>query len=131
MILKFIIDLNSLLHIDVCVNVFSGRWECPWHQCSVCQRPASTFCHFCPASFCREHEGGQLALSARDGRPCCSKHDPAQTGQARVKQEPLEPGEEEEEEVEEEAGPEEGGAGRGGRGQNEGGGMAEGEDVGE
>uniref|UniRef100_W5LMU6 Histone-lysine N-methyltransferase NSD3 n=1 Tax=Astyanax mexicanus TaxID=7994 RepID=W5LMU6_ASTMX len=97
-------DCPKAYHL-LCLNLTKppyGRWECPWHQCSVCQRPASASCQFCPESFCREHEAGQLKVSAQDGLPCCSKHDPAQTGQARVKQEQPEPGEEEAEEEEEE-----------------------------
>lgn len=90
---------------------FSGRWECPWHQCSVCQRATSSFCHFCPTSFCRDHERGQLSVSAIDNRPCCSNHDPqrplgptANPSQFTIKNEPLElteePGEDGDEEVE-------------------------------
>uniref|UniRef100_A0A8B9L1Q4 Histone-lysine N-methyltransferase NSD3 n=1 Tax=Astyanax mexicanus TaxID=7994 RepID=A0A8B9L1Q4_ASTMX len=74
-------DCPKAYHL-LCLNLTKppyGRWECPWHQCSVCQRPASASCQFCPESFCREHEAGQLKVSAQDGRPCCSKHDPAQT----------------------------------------------------
>lgn len=55
-----------------------GRWECPWHECSVCQCPASAFCYFCPTSFCQDHESGQLVLSAQDNQPCCPNHDPEQ-----------------------------------------------------
>uniref|UniRef100_A0A3B4E5H3 Histone-lysine N-methyltransferase NSD3 n=1 Tax=Pygocentrus nattereri TaxID=42514 RepID=A0A3B4E5H3_PYGNA len=82
-------DCPKAYHL-LCLNLTKppyGRWECPWHQCNLCQRPASAFCHFCPTSFCREHEAGQLALSAQDSRPCCPKHDPAQTSRARVKKE--------------------------------------------
>ncbi|XP_036450257.1 histone-lysine N-methyltransferase NSD3 isoform X1 [Colossoma macropomum] len=110
-------DCPKAYHL-LCLNLTKppyGRWECPWHQCSVCQRPASTFCHFCPTSFCREHEAGQLVLSAQDSRPCCPKHDPSQTGRARVKKEQPEPGEEEGEGEEEEEEEEEGAAGCGGK----------------
>uniref|UniRef100_A0A673L497 Histone-lysine N-methyltransferase NSD3 n=1 Tax=Sinocyclocheilus rhinocerous TaxID=307959 RepID=A0A673L497_9TELE len=71
-------DCPKAYHL-LCLNLTKppyGRWECPWHQCSVCQRTAASFCHFCPASFCREHERGQLLVSALDNRPCCSNHDP-------------------------------------------------------
>ncbi|KAG9263388.1 histone-lysine N-methyltransferase NSD3 [Astyanax mexicanus] len=121
-------DCPKAYHL-LCLNLTKppyGRWECPWHQCSVCQRPASASCQFCPESFCREHEAGQLKVSAQDGRPCCSKHDPAQTGQARVKQEQPEPGEEEAEEEEEEE-LESGGGAKGG--DKEKGGGGKGEDV--
>uniref|UniRef100_A0A672S1B8 Histone-lysine N-methyltransferase NSD3-like n=1 Tax=Sinocyclocheilus grahami TaxID=75366 RepID=A0A672S1B8_SINGR len=71
-------DCPKAYHL-LCLNLTKppyGRWECPWHQCSMCQRAATSFCHFCPASFCREHERGQLVMSALDNRPCCSNHDP-------------------------------------------------------
>uniref|UniRef100_A0A8C2Q4B4 Histone-lysine N-methyltransferase NSD3 n=1 Tax=Cyprinus carpio TaxID=7962 RepID=A0A8C2Q4B4_CYPCA len=71
-------DCPKAYHL-LCLNLTKppyGRWECPWHQCSVCQRAAASFCHFCPASFCRVHERGQLVVSALDNRPCCSNHDP-------------------------------------------------------
>uniref|UniRef100_A0A671QI61 Histone-lysine N-methyltransferase NSD3 n=1 Tax=Sinocyclocheilus anshuiensis TaxID=1608454 RepID=A0A671QI61_9TELE len=71
-------DCPKAYHL-LCLNLTKppyGRWECPWHQCSVCQRAATSFCHFCPTSFCREHERGQLVVSALDNRPCCSNHDP-------------------------------------------------------
>ncbi|XP_035391479.1 histone-lysine N-methyltransferase NSD3 isoform X2 [Electrophorus electricus] len=101
-------DCPKAYHL-LCLNLTKpphGRWECPWHQCSVCQCPASSFCHFCPASFCPEHESGQLALSAQDSQPCCTNHDPervprlpgpAHLSQSAVKEEPSEPGEDEEE----------------------------------
>lgn len=54
----------------------AGRWECPWHDCSVCGVPASSLCDFCPRSFCREHEVGALTPSSLEGRPCCSSHNP-------------------------------------------------------
>uniref|UniRef100_A0A672SET8 Nuclear receptor binding SET domain protein 3 n=1 Tax=Sinocyclocheilus grahami TaxID=75366 RepID=A0A672SET8_SINGR len=71
-------DCPKAYHL-LCLNLTKppyGRWECPWHQCSVCQRTAASLCHFCPSSFCREHERGQLLVSALDNRPCCSNHDP-------------------------------------------------------
>ncbi|TSM12563.1 Histone-lysine N-methyltransferase NSD3 [Bagarius yarrelli] len=73
-------DCPRAYHL-LCLNLTTppfGRWECPWHDCSVCQRPASAFCHFCPTSFCQDHEAGQLVLSAQDNRPCCPNHDPEQ-----------------------------------------------------
>nr|XP_023682208.1 histone-lysine N-methyltransferase NSD3-like [Paramormyrops kingsleyae] len=77
-----------------------GRWECPWHQCSVCHSPATSSCHYCPSSFCQEHEGGALVPSIPDSRPCCSRHNPemppahvSHLDEIKVKEEPLEPGE--------------------------------------
>ncbi|XP_029808482.1 histone-lysine N-methyltransferase NSD2 [Suricata suricatta] len=52
-----------------------GKWECPWHHCDVCGRPSTSFCHFCPNSFCKEHQDGAVLGATRDGRPCCCEHD--------------------------------------------------------
>ncbi|XP_039087976.1 histone-lysine N-methyltransferase NSD2 isoform X1 [Hyaena hyaena] len=52
-----------------------GKWECPWHHCDVCGRPSTSFCHFCPNSFCKQHQDGAVLGSTRDGRPCCREHD--------------------------------------------------------
>ncbi|KAG5834214.1 hypothetical protein ANANG_G00259200 [Anguilla anguilla] len=103
-------DCPKAYHL-LCLNLTKppyGRWECPWHQCSVCQRPASAFCEFCPTSFCRDHDLGALVPSALEGRLCCPGHDPlspldpgAELAKVRVKEEPLEPEEPEEEEEEE------------------------------
>ncbi|XP_045081670.1 histone-lysine N-methyltransferase NSD3 isoform X2 [Coregonus clupeaformis] len=71
-------DCPKAYHL-LCLNLTKppyGRWECPWHDCSVCGVPASSLCDFCPRSFCREHEGGALTPSTLEGRPCCSNHDP-------------------------------------------------------
>ncbi|XP_035234563.1 histone-lysine N-methyltransferase NSD3-like isoform X1 [Anguilla anguilla] len=93
-------DCPKAYHL-VCLDLSKppyGKWECPWHQCSVCQSSASSFCDFCPSSFCREHEEGSLAPSALDDRPCCSNHDPDSPLDARPdlaeapeKMEPAEP----------------------------------------
>lgn len=53
-----------------------GKWECPWHQCDVCGGAATSFCEFCPHSFCKEHGQGALVPSALEGRLCCSEHEP-------------------------------------------------------
>ena len=44
----------------VCINrkVFpskSKKWDCPWHFCSKCQKPALAFCSACPVSYCSKH----------------------------------------------------------------------------
>ncbi|XP_050803309.1 histone-lysine N-methyltransferase NSD2 isoform X2 [Gopherus flavomarginatus] len=51
-----------------------GKWECPWHHCDVCGKPSVSFCHFCPNSFCKEHEDGTVLNSTLDGQLCCSEH---------------------------------------------------------
>ncbi|CAJ1069136.1 histone-lysine N-methyltransferase NSD3 isoform X1 [Xyrichtys novacula] len=72
-------DCPKAYHL-LCLNLTKppyGRWECPWHDCSVCSSPASSLCDFCPRSFCRDHEAGALTSSSLEGRPCCSSHNPA------------------------------------------------------
>lgn len=59
------------------MSVPAGRWECPWHDCTICSAPASSSCDFCPRSFCQDHEEGALTTSSLEGRLCCSGHDPA------------------------------------------------------
>ncbi|XP_068166461.1 histone-lysine N-methyltransferase NSD3 isoform X1 [Antennarius striatus] len=71
-------DCPKAYHL-LCLNLTKppyGRWECPWHSCSVCGSPAFSLCDFCPRSFCRDHEIGALTPSSLEGRPCCSSHDP-------------------------------------------------------
>ncbi|XP_039476846.1 histone-lysine N-methyltransferase NSD3 isoform X4 [Oreochromis aureus] len=71
-------DCPKAYHL-LCLNLTKppyGRWECPWHDCSVCSNPASSLCDFCPRSFCRDHEAGALTTSSLDDRLCCSSHNP-------------------------------------------------------
>uniref|UniRef100_A0A3P9I1R9 Histone-lysine N-methyltransferase NSD3 n=1 Tax=Oryzias latipes TaxID=8090 RepID=A0A3P9I1R9_ORYLA len=71
-------DCPKAYHL-LCLNLTKppyGRWECPWHDCSVCGSPASSHCDFCPRSFCTDHEAGALTPSSLDERPCCSSHNP-------------------------------------------------------
>ncbi|XP_019381481.1 PREDICTED: histone-lysine N-methyltransferase NSD2 isoform X1 [Gavialis gangeticus] len=51
-----------------------GKWECPWHHCDVCGKPSMSFCHFCPNSFCKEHQDGTVLNSTLKGQLCCSEH---------------------------------------------------------
>lgn len=74
----FSLSFSSLL--------FSGKWECPWHQCDVCGKEAASFCEMCPSSFCKQHREGMLFISKLDGRLSCTEHDPCGPN-------PLEPGE--------------------------------------
>nr|DBA30915.1 TPA: hypothetical protein GDO54_006840 [Pyxicephalus adspersus] len=64
----------------------AGKWECPWHQCDVCNKEAASFCEMCPSSFCKLHREGMLFISKLDGRLSCTEHDPCGPN-------PLEPGE--------------------------------------
>uniref|UniRef100_A0A3P8VKJ5 Histone-lysine N-methyltransferase NSD3 n=1 Tax=Cynoglossus semilaevis TaxID=244447 RepID=A0A3P8VKJ5_CYNSE len=71
-------DCLKAYHL-LCLNLTKppyGRWECPWHDCTICGARASSFCDFCPRSFCQAHEAGALTSSSLEGRPCCSSHDP-------------------------------------------------------
>ncbi|KAM4746145.1 histone-lysine N-methyltransferase NSD3 [Anableps anableps] len=71
-------DCPKAYHL-LCLNLTKppyGRWECPWHDCSVCGASASSLCDFCPRSFCRDHEAGALTASSLDDRLCCSNHNP-------------------------------------------------------
>ncbi|XP_053515874.1 histone-lysine N-methyltransferase NSD3 isoform X6 [Artibeus jamaicensis] len=71
-------DCPKAYHL-LCLNLTQppyGKWECPWHQCSMCSSAAVTFCEFCPHSFCKDHEKGALVPSALEGLLCCSEHDP-------------------------------------------------------
>ncbi|KAM4575909.1 histone-lysine N-methyltransferase NSD3 isoform 3-T3 [Odontesthes bonariensis] len=71
-------DCPKAYHL-LCLNLSKppyGRWECPWHDCSVCGAPASSLCDFCPRSFCGDHEAGALTASSLDNRLCCCSHNP-------------------------------------------------------
>uniref|UniRef100_A0A7N8YHD5 Histone-lysine N-methyltransferase NSD3 n=1 Tax=Mastacembelus armatus TaxID=205130 RepID=A0A7N8YHD5_9TELE len=71
-------DCPKAYHL-LCLNLTKppyGRWECPWHDCSVCGAAASSLCDFCPRSFCQDHGAGALSASSLEGRPCCSSHNP-------------------------------------------------------
>ncbi|XP_066478512.1 histone-lysine N-methyltransferase NSD2 [Tiliqua scincoides] len=51
-----------------------GKWECPWHHCDVCGKPSVSFCHFCPNSFCKDHQDETLLRSNVNGQLVCSDH---------------------------------------------------------
>ncbi|KAM5340772.1 histone-lysine N-methyltransferase NSD2 isoform 1-T1 [Glossophaga mutica] len=61
-----------------------GKWVCPWHHCDVCGKPSASFCHFCPNSFCKEHQDGTAFSATQDGRPRCSEHGPGTESAARA-----------------------------------------------
>ncbi|XP_032066966.1 histone-lysine N-methyltransferase, H3 lysine-36 and H4 lysine-20 specific isoform X3 [Thamnophis elegans] len=78
----------KVYHAD-CLNLTrrpAGKWECPWHQCDVCNKDSASFCEMCPRSFCKQHREGMLFISKLDGRLSCTEHDPCGPN-------PLEPGE--------------------------------------
>uniref|UniRef100_A0A670I2X2 Histone-lysine N-methyltransferase, H3 lysine-36 specific n=1 Tax=Podarcis muralis TaxID=64176 RepID=A0A670I2X2_PODMU len=51
-----------------------GKWECPWHHCDVCGKPSVSFCHFCPNSFCKNHQDETVLDSNLTGQLFCSDH---------------------------------------------------------
>lgn len=65
----------SLVARLVTRHLFAGKWVCPWHHCDVCGKPSALFCHFCPNSFCKEHQDGTAFHSTQDGRSYCCEHD--------------------------------------------------------
>ena len=69
--------LKVLLHHFCLVTpcFLAGKWECPWHHCDVCGKPSTSFCHFCPNSFCKDHQDGTAFGSTQDGRSFCAEHD--------------------------------------------------------
>jgi len=42
---------RAVIHI----LMFAGKWDCPWHHCDMCGKPAVHCCVECPNSFCNEH----------------------------------------------------------------------------
>ncbi|XP_053574011.1 histone-lysine N-methyltransferase NSD3 isoform X2 [Bombina bombina] len=73
-------DCPKAYHL-LCLNLTQppfGKWDCPWHQCDTCGASSSSFCDFCPVSYCKDHEIGALTASSLEGRLCCSEHDPKQ-----------------------------------------------------
>ncbi|KAG8574261.1 hypothetical protein GDO81_009113 [Engystomops pustulosus] len=71
-------DCPKAYHL-LCLNLTHppyGKWDCPWHQCDLCGAASSSFCDFCPSSFCKDHEKGALSAAGQDGRLYCSEHDP-------------------------------------------------------
>lgn len=69
---------------DICTTIskftlspsvfMAGKWECPWHHCDVCGKPSISFCHFCPNSFCKDHQDETLLSSNLNGQLVCSDH---------------------------------------------------------
>jgi hypothetical protein len=50
-----------------------GKWDCPWHHCDECGKPAVIMCAECPNSFCTAHTEGHI----RDieGMLVCTEHE--------------------------------------------------------
>ncbi|XP_070607547.1 histone-lysine N-methyltransferase NSD2 isoform X2 [Erythrolamprus reginae] len=51
-----------------------GKWECPWHHCDVCGKPSVSFCHFCPNSFCKDHQEEAELECNWSGQLFCPDH---------------------------------------------------------
>uniref|UniRef100_A0A670ZSH4 Histone-lysine N-methyltransferase NSD2 n=1 Tax=Pseudonaja textilis TaxID=8673 RepID=A0A670ZSH4_PSETE len=51
-----------------------GKWECPWHHCDVCGKPSVSFCHFCPNSFCKDHQEEAVLECNWSGQLFCPDH---------------------------------------------------------
>uniref|UniRef100_UPI00358F2462 histone-lysine N-methyltransferase NSD3-like isoform X1 n=1 Tax=Myxine glutinosa TaxID=7769 RepID=UPI00358F2462 len=51
-----------------------GRWDCPWHHCDVCGKASVALCHYCPDSFCKDHQAGALLPTGVEGRLTCARH---------------------------------------------------------
>ncbi|XP_013395889.1 histone-lysine N-methyltransferase NSD2-like [Lingula anatina] len=52
-----------------------GKWDCPWHHCDDCGKPAVKLCTECPNSFCQAHIEKNVILDLADGTVLCSDHD--------------------------------------------------------
>ncbi|XP_052226023.1 histone-lysine N-methyltransferase NSD2-like isoform X2 [Dreissena polymorpha] len=50
-----------------------GKWDCPWHHCDQCGKPAIQMCVECPNSFCVTHAENQTREF--DGRMYCNEHE--------------------------------------------------------
>ncbi|XP_053160229.1 histone-lysine N-methyltransferase NSD2 isoform X2 [Hemicordylus capensis] len=68
-----------------------GKWECPWHHCDVCGRPSVSFCHFCPNSFCKDHQDETLLGSNLSGQLFCSDHTGNNFTEKKTKKAPRKP----------------------------------------
>ncbi|KAL4232100.1 Histone-lysine N-methyltransferase [Mactra antiquata] len=59
-----------------CLNLSKppyGKWDCPWHHCDECGKPAPHKCVECPNSFCSAHYTDNI--KEFDGKTYCSEHE--------------------------------------------------------
>lgn len=54
-------------------SVILGKWDCPWHHCDECGKPAPHKCVECPNSFCAAHSANNI--KEFDGKIYCLEHD--------------------------------------------------------
>ncbi|XP_052771657.1 histone-lysine N-methyltransferase NSD2-like isoform X2 [Mya arenaria] len=50
-----------------------GKWDCPWHHCDDCGKPAVSKCVECPNSYCQTHTEEQT--QEFEGRIYCTEHE--------------------------------------------------------
>ncbi|XP_071166810.1 histone-lysine N-methyltransferase NSD2-like isoform X1 [Mytilus edulis] len=50
-----------------------GKWDCPWHHCDECGKPATKKCALCPDSFCSVHE--ETNIREVQGFLLCTDHE--------------------------------------------------------
>ena len=62
---------NSGFQNSYCL--FIGKWDCPWHHCDECGKPATKKCALCPNSFCTQHE--ESNVREVNGFILCSDHE--------------------------------------------------------
>ncbi|XP_062832047.1 histone-lysine N-methyltransferase NSD2 isoform X3 [Anolis carolinensis] len=70
---KFCTKAYHLSCLDLIKRPF-GKWECPWHHCDVCGKLSVAFCHFCPNSFCKDHQDDAVLDSNLNGQLFCTDH---------------------------------------------------------
>ncbi|XP_062572179.1 histone-lysine N-methyltransferase NSD2-like [Saccostrea cucullata] len=52
-----------------------GKWDCPWHHCDECGKPAVMMCAECPNSFCATHTEGHIKDIEGVSVSLCMEHD--------------------------------------------------------
>lgn len=49
-----------------------GKWDCPWHHCDECDKPAVQKCVECPISYCAMH--AEKNIQKFDKKTYCQAH---------------------------------------------------------
>ncbi|XP_060585586.1 histone-lysine N-methyltransferase NSD2-like isoform X2 [Ruditapes philippinarum] len=60
-----------------CLNLCKpphGKWDCPWHHCDECGKPATKKCVECPNSFCSTH-ADDTKVRFFDNKVYCIEHE--------------------------------------------------------
>lgn len=60
----------------MCMMLISvlGKWDCPWHHCDECGKPAAKKCVECPNSFCSTH-ADDTKIRMFDNKVYCVEHE--------------------------------------------------------